>query len=71
MSHNRITSVYDSSKITTFVEHTYINSKNVSVVDNSTHSTFVRADNHKMISIKLNVINISKKIFYKLVCWHN
>ena len=68
MCYDRISSIDNFTVITAFIEHSYINTEDICIINGASHSTFVRTDNHKVVSINLEVIDIFKESFYKLVC---
>ena len=55
MGNNGIASVYNAGIITPLVEHTHIKSQYVSHINSTSHTAFIRADDHHMIGIKLKV----------------
>ena len=55
MGHDRIATVYHVCVVAAFVEHTHIDTKNVRHIDRTAGSALIRADNHQMIGIGLNV----------------
>ena len=67
MCNDRICTVYDGSIITTFVEHTHVGSQNVCHVDSTSHTAFVRADDHHGVFVRMKIRNCTEQTFDKLV----
>ena len=67
MSHDRIAAVYDLGVIPAFVEHTYIDTKDSTIVNGTGHSAFIRADDHKMIAVDFHIRHMFTQRFNKLV----
>ena len=71
MCNDRITSINNLSVISSLIEHTHIKTKNISKVNSTSHTTFIRADNHHMLAVDVKVVHIKKEILDKLVCaWY-
>ena len=70
MSNDRVLAVYDGRIITTFVEHTHINTKNIGEIYGSCHSTFIRADDHQMFIVDLQIRYGTKQRFQELISRH-
>ena len=68
MSNDRVLSVDNGGVITAFVEHTHIDSKDIGEVYSTGHSTFIRADDHEMIIVKLEIRDIFDQSLQELVC---
>ena len=67
MGHNRVAAVYDSRIISALIEHTHINTEDIGHIDGTLHSTFVRADDHQMITVKIDSVALLNQRLYKLV----
>ena len=67
MSDDRVCTVYDVAVITTFVEHTHIYAKYACKEYSTACSTLIRADDHQMVIVDLDVIYAVQDAFYELV----
>jgi len=70
MSNDRVFTIYNGRIITTFVEHTHINTKNIGEIYSSCHSTFIRADDHQMFVVDLQIRYGTKQRFQELISRH-
>ncbi len=52
---DRIFAVYDGRVITAFVEHTHVHAEDIGKIDCSVHGTFIRADDHQMFFVDLQI----------------
>ena len=71
MCNDRITTVHDLCIITSLIEHTHIKTKYVCHIDSTSHTTFIRADDHHMIGIDRQILYMLQQTFDKLVCRRN
>ena len=55
MGYDRIAAVYDVCIVAALVEHTHVDAENVRHVDRAAGSALIRADDHQMLGISLNV----------------
>ena len=69
MSNDRVTSVYNLSVITAFVEHTHIQTKNVGKIYSTVCTTFIRTNRHHMFTVDLKILYLAKKTFDELISW--
>ena len=69
MCNDRIVSIYDLCIITSLVEHSHIQIQNVSEINSTGSSAFVRTDYHHMIAVDLKIFVGAQKSFYKLISW--
>ena len=67
MSDNRIASFYNFCIISSLIESSYVYSGHVSEIDCSAHGTFVRADDHHIFRLHMNVRYILQKGLDKLI----
>ena len=51
MGNDRVLSVDNGRVITSLVEHTHVNAENIGKINSTSHSSFIRADDHQMIVI--------------------
>ena len=59
MSYDGVTTVDDPGVISSLVEHTHIQTENVGDVDGTSHTTFIRADDHHVAGIQLQIFYIA------------
>ena len=67
MGNDRVASVDDPGVIAAFVEHTHVKSQHVGEEDSAGHTALIRADDHHVIAIDLQLFLIFQQIFDKLV----
>jgi len=71
MCYDRITSINNSGIITSFVEHTHINTEYVGEINSTSGTTGIRADYHQFVIADFNVRFCTEQTFYKLISWLN
>ena len=67
MGNYRIFSVDNAGIIAAFIEHTHIHTEYIGKINGPRHSTFIRADDHDMIIVEMNVRLRFQQSFQKLV----
>ena len=67
MSNDRITAVNNLGIVTSLIEHSDIKTKYVSHIYSSAHCTFIRADDHHVIIIELEVLELAAHSLYELI----
>ena len=58
MGNDWVASVDDLCVVTSLIEHTEIKSKNVCEEDCTSHTAFIRADDHHVVAVDLKVLLI-------------
>ena len=59
MSYDRVSAVHNAGVVTALVEHSHVQTKDIGNVDRTAHSTLVRADDHHVIRIDLQILYMS------------
>ena len=67
MSNNRISSVNNSGVVSSLIEHTHIQTEYVCNVNCTSHTAFIRADNHHVVGIDLQVGLGAQQVFDELI----
>ena len=67
MCYDRVTTINDLGIITTLVEHTHIQSEYIGHIDRTSHTAFVRADDHHAVLVNMKTRSSFEKSFDKLI----
>ena len=70
MSHDGVASVDDGREVAALVEHAEIHAHDGGVVYVAAHGTLVRADDHQMIAVGMNVGDAGEQLFEHLIGRH-
>ena len=68
MRHDRILAVHDPGIIASLIEHTDIQAERIGEIDRSADRAFIRADDHHVLGVDLEIPDVSKECLYKLIC---
>ncbi len=67
MGYNRIAAVHNLAVISAFVEHSHIKTQHICQIYCTVGTSLIRADNHHMIAVDLQIIGFPENAFDKLV----
>ena len=67
MSNDRVLAANYNRIIPALVEHTHFHTQYTGKIYGTTHSSFIRADDHQMLTVYLNVIYVGEQCLDKLV----
>ena len=67
MRYDRISSVHDRGVVAALVEHTHVHAQVVGNVNCAAHTALIRADDHKMVLVDLQVRRVAQNVFDKLI----
>ena len=69
MSYDGVLAIYHCGIITSLIEHAHINAQNIGKIYGSGHSTLIRTDDHEMIIVNLEIVNVLYQSFQELIGW--
>ena len=67
MGNDGISAINNSCIITALVEHTHIKTEYVGHVNSTSHTTFIWADDHHVVGIKLQIVHVAEQTLDKLI----
>ena len=67
MGNDGVASIDNLRVVSSLIEHTHVQTKNVGNVDGTSHTAFIRADDHHVVAVDLKIRNVAKKTLDKLV----
>ena len=67
MGHDRVTTVDHLRVVTSLIEHTHIDTEHVCVVDRTAHTTLIRRDDHHVVLVNVEVLNMCEDRLDELV----
>ena len=59
MGNDGVASIDNLRVVSSLIEHTHVQTKNVGNVDGTSHTAFIRADDHHVVAVNLKIRNVA------------